>query len=470
MKYVGDAVPRNALVAVVSTALLFLIACDRTPGHLKRPDMTPLSPRLQPVFEKTSTVCFGRFVIDIPATATIAYGPAEIEFPIEYYSGEVNKIEQRVAEDLLKVEQERRYFTSDEIAKFPMFGKVIDGSIPGQKIVFGSTNQVSYSVSSFIPIGKDLFVQRTNGVLPEEDEIISVRETLTKIASHLVPRSAGEIPKDAGSCFDGGFIALPLEYEKVTLGVRLMEFPDVHFSVEVHKNQDHLVESSGLELLLDRAEKQATKEGFGSVYASIKTMRRGPRKLGVWNGFEIVARKPAYKDDTDAHEFRFHSMGAVNDPLHPELDIRFYTGVRNDQQAAVRPSLTDEEAVAVWDKLLGTIRVRQPRDSRSSSANTGALPLGQLLHTGEHCVQTGWWQCTHSTKVDTGSPRHFVVGELMPHIVLLLEPTLWQKLNGERTTTKKATVWKLVRHEKDTTMEPEGPANDGTTSPGTDHA
>lgn len=432
--------------------------------------MTPLSPRLQPLFQKTVTVCFGRFVIDIPATATVVYGPAEVEFPIQYFAGEGGKVEQLVAEQLIKVEEGRDYFMPGEIAKFPMFGKVIEGSIPGHKIVFGSTNQVGYAISSFIPIGEDLFVQRTNGVLPEEADIRSVRERLDIVAGHLLLRHTDEIPGEPGSCFNGGFIALPLQYEKVTLGVRLKEFPDVHFSVEVHKNQDHLVESSGLELLLDRAEKQAKKEGLGTVYASIKTMRRGPRKLGTWNGYEIVARKPAYEDDTDAHEFRFHSMGAVNDPLQPQLDIRFYTGVKDDRQASVLPSLTDEEAVALWDKLIRTIRVRQAGDRTSGRANSPSVPLGQQLSTGEICVQAGWWQCTETTRVDAGSRRHFAAGEVMPHVVWLREPNFFHKMMGAQPTSKKATVWQLVSYESPATIEPED-ASSGSSSPyGTGHA
>lgn len=270
MKCARDALLQAARIAIATSASLFLMACDRTPEHLKRPDMTPLSPRLQPLFQKTVTVCFGRFVIDIPATATVVYGPAEVEFPIQYFAGEGGKVEQLVAEQLIKVEEGRDYFMPGEIAKFPMFGKVIEGSIPGHKIVFGSTNQVGYAISSFIPIGEDLFVQRTNGVLPEEADIRSVRERLDIVAGHLLLRHTDEIPGEPGSCFNGGFIALPLQYEKVTLGVRLKEFPDVHFSVEVHKNQDHLVESSGLELLLDRAEKQAKKRGWAPFTQALR--------------------------------------------------------------------------------------------------------------------------------------------------------------------------------------------------------
>lgn len=447
MKFISDGLSQAALVTAVATASLFLASFDRIPDHLKRPGMTPLSSRLQPLFEKTTTQCFGRFVIDIPSTATVVYGPAEIEFPIEYHGGKENTIEQRVAEALSKAEKNRDYFMPGEVAKFPLFGKVIDGSIPGHKIVFGSTNQVGYSIASFVPVGDDLFIQRTNGVLPAEDEIKPVIERLNKIASLILPRSAGETPDESGSCFEGGFVASPLQYEKATLGVRLKEFPDVHFSIEVHKNQDRLVESSGLELLLERAERQANLEGLGAIYARIKTIRRGPRKLGNWTGYEIVARKPAYKHDTDAHEFRYHSLGAVNDPMQPELDVRLYTGVKNDRQASVRPSLTDDEAEALWDKLIGSIRIRSTGDSKSSKSDSPLVPLGKLLRTGETCVQTGWWQCSDSASVDGGNRRYITSGELMPHLVLSRKPTLWQKLTGEKSGFKKTIVWQLVDYE-----------------------
>ena len=200
-------------------------------------------------------------------------------------------------------------------------------------------------------------------------------------------------------------------------------------------------------------EELAKAQGHGAAYARIVTFRRGPRQLGQWKGFEMLARKPAYNDDTEAHEFHFHSLGAVHDPLQPQIDVRLDSGVKDNRTARAKRSLTDEEAVALWDKLIGTIRVRQTTDAKPVAPPPSKVPLGTLTGTGDLCTQQGWWQCVEGDSVEGGRRRHFNEGESMPATVLLGEPNLWQRLSGDRPRHTTATVWKLVEYD----AEPAGP-------------
>lgn len=411
--------------------------------------MTTLSPRLQSLFEKTKTVCFGRFVVEVPATAALVFGPAEVGPPISFLPGGAGEIARHIAEDLIAIEGSRDVLDERDYDRLPLFGKVIDGIVPGQKIVFDSKDGVGYYINSYVPIGKDLFVLHISSVMHEDYKV----ERFNIVASNLRLRADDEIPSGPGTCIDGGFLPLPLKYERVTIGVRLKEFPDVHLSIEVHKNQDQLSESDSLELLLERGKERAQRAGHGAAYARIKNFRRGPRQLGSWSGFEVVARRPAYKDDTDAHEFRFQSLGAKDDPLQPHLDIRLNTGVRNNKIARARPSLTDEEAIALWDKLISSIRVRKSSDATPRAK----VPLGTLKATGEACPQQGWWQCSDGYNIEGERRRHFTRGDPMPEAALFVQPGLWQKLAGGRATRSIATVWELVRYDDDSETENAAP-------------
>lgn len=399
--------------------------------------MTTLSPRLQPLFEKTRTVCFGRFLMQVPATATIVYGPAEVETPIEYFEGQGDKVAEHLAARLVEVKNERRFLLKTDIQELPLFGKVIDGIKPGQKIVFGSKDGAGYAVHSFIPVGKDLFVQYINSILPDED-IVS---TFNGVASHLQARSDDEIPAAPGTCIEGGFVQLTQEREWVRIGIRLKEFPDVHLSVEAHKNLNRLREGSGPKLLREQAKEMAEADGLGAVFARTKILREHERQLGTWKGEEQALRTPAYKDDLEAHDFRFHSMGAVHDPLQPELIIQFDSGVKDDSKAKVKPSITDEEALALWDKLITTIRVRQPSDA--TQAPRLRAPIASTVPTGGICPETGWWECTEPKDIEGGMRRLFKAGERMPHAVLLGEPGLWKKITGS-SRRQIETIWRLV--------------------------
>ena len=379
--------------------------------------------------------------MEVPATAIVVYGPADVDFPIKYYPDEGDKVAQHVEAQLVEVEKDRDYLrkASEFIGNNSLFGKVIDGVMPGQKLVFGSKDHVFYSIDSFIPVGKDLFVQHASSAISKDDSITS----LNTAAKLLRLRAENEVPTEPGACIEGGFVAWQPEFERASLGVRLKEFPDVHFSIEVSKNQDYLVESSALEPLLNRAEKDG-----GSWYSRIKFFRRGPRQLGNWNGFEALARKPAQEKSTESHEFAFVSLGALRDSLQPELNIKLDTGVKADQTASVKPSLTDEEAVALWDKLTTSIRVRPTGDSaKHSTAAPPRTPLGEFVDTGSACPQAGWWRCSDNGEVAGGRRRHFVADESMPHAVLMDKPSVLQKLTGQRPIHQIATTWQLVAYD-----------------------
>jgi hypothetical protein len=337
---------------------------------------------------------------------------------------------------LAEVQAERERLLKNDIPRLPLFGKVIDGIVPGQKITFGSKDKIGYTVYSFVPVNSDLFVQYVDSALPDED-IVGI---INSVASRLQSRSEDNIPAEAGMCIEGGFVPLKGTYERVTIGVRLKEFPDVHFSVDVHKNLEFLIESSSPTLLREQAKEAAEAAGVGAIFARIKVLRDQTRQLGTFKGEEIAARTPAYKEDTEAHEFRFHSQGAVNDPFLPELDIRLNSGLKGNQKARVKPSLTDEEALELWDKLITTIRLRQPSDA--TPARPRRTPLASVARTGQICPQTGWWESSEST-ID-GVKRLLKAGETMPYAVADVESSLWKKLIGSPPRRQSSTAWKLV--------------------------
>ena len=421
-------VSATALQILLVNSTICLGASGRTTaGYTARPDVQLLPARVRSLFEKTKPICFSRFLMEVPATATVVYGPAEVDTPIEYFKGQSSKIGEHVASRLVEVESEREFLLKDDVPKLPMFGKVIDGKVPGQKIIFGSRNQIGYTIYSFVPVGNDLFIQHLNSVLPQYDRVA----TMNAVAANLHQRAEGKVPLGIGTCIDGAFVPLEQKYERVTVGIRIAEFPDVHFSVEVHKNQDRLAESGRLELMRDQAREEATNRGLGSVFARIKILRREPRQLGDWNGLEIATRTPANGDDTEAHEFRFQSLGTINDALQPLLDVRSDSGVYNNRRSSVKPSISDEEAIALWDVLTKSIRIR-PLNGKGHTLGPSKAPLATLVGTGVSCPQTGWWQCTEGDNVQDGKRQYFTEGESMPDTVLLREAKLWQTLTCNR--------------------------------------
>lgn len=314
--------------------------------------------RVQQTFLRTKTVCIGRFLVDVPEHSTVVYGPSHAPWPIQKYLGDAKNMESLFSERLAEAEAEKHMARGGLRGKESLVGTAVNGAARGQKIVFGVSkgNWGKYKIDSYFSAGENLYVQSADPIPSERNEAI---EDLNAIALVVKARDKNEIPTESGVCLDGAFIGQTarLTYEAFNLGVRLQEFPDVHFSLSVTK-KDVLVESDALEPRLRQAEEMVNRSGQGGWYSRIKTLRRGRRQIAHWHGFEMLAWKPAQAAESESHEFLFVSQGQPNNALQPVLELELHTGVSDNQVGAVKPSLTDEEALAVWDRLTSSIRVR----------------------------------------------------------------------------------------------------------------
>ncbi|WP_137171692.1 T6SS immunity protein Tli4 family protein [Massilia sp. HP4] len=404
--------------------------------------MTEISPELTSIFNKTKMICFGRFVVKVPLNTVVVYGPAEVESSIEYRQGEAEKVGEYVLERMEEVEKEQKFFTKYSWPKLPLFGEVIDGVRTGQKMVIGSRDRVGYQILSIVPIEKDIFFQEVSSVLPEDDFI----ERINKVATALRSRNAEEIPADSGICIEGGYVTGEYEYERATVGLRLSEYPDVHISIDVHKNLEFLNNDSNPKVLHERAQAKAEAAGFGAVFSRRKILREQVRQIGHWTGQEMAFRTPAYKRAVSAHEFRFYSAGSVNDPFHPQLDIRLDSGVKDDTKGAIKPGISDDDALALWDMIVSTVRLREPTDA--TPVNKDKVPLATKIDGGKICPETGWWEITRADVMDSERRKFISAGDVMPSVPTSNGISIWRNLLLFQNRPKDPTIWKLVEYEK----------------------
>lgn len=421
--------------AIISIAILFNLDVKKFQDDAMTNDLSAS----EKLFKNAKILCFGRFLMRVPENSNIVYGPVEVDGELTYHRGEAKKIEILVSERLRKIDGEKKYIPEYEVGELPMIGNVVDGVIPGQKIVFGASNSSSYAIYSFIPLGEDLFVHYSRNVPPEENEL----PLINKIASQLSLRSDQDVPGASGFCVEGGFLSAEPEYENIAIGLNFKDFPDVRFSIDMRKNQNYLQEESSLQQSRQQAKVFAENLGQSSFFSKIKTLREGTNRFGVWSGDEMLTRRPAYKDDIDAHEFRFFSVGSKNDAFHPSIDVRLDTGVKGNAKASVKPSISDEDALAIWDKLLSTIRVRQPSDASSSKDVKPTTPLGAIISSGDICPQTGLWECTDKRKIDGNRRRQFKEGDKIPPVIVTGHISLLRTLIGDVYRVTRV-EWQLV--------------------------
>lgn len=315
--------------------------------------------RVQELFKATKTLCVGRFLIDVPTTATVVYGAMWVPYDLVRLPQEAKNIDKHV-QTLLEELDGKRHRAAKELRSEPgVLGKTVDGALPGQRIFFGLSGMSSfYKIRSIMPIADDLYIQTA---IPVRDgnNYGSTIEELNSVAKRIAPRGDNEIPQESGFCVDGALVrdSDNPKVEKIQVGIRLKEFPDVHFSLELLRG-DYIVESDAIEPRLAAARRDAIAAGFGDWFERIKTFRRGERTLGAWNGFEILARVPAQKDQGESHDFNFVALGEAKNPSVPALDMKLDTGVKDNRPGAVPPSISDAEAVYIWDKFTSSLRLR----------------------------------------------------------------------------------------------------------------
>ncbi|MDR1661490.1 MAG: hypothetical protein LBR95_03555 [Azoarcus sp.] len=352
------------------------------------PDRTPkmdnIPPRIAALFERTKSVCFGRFMIDVPKTARVAWGPADVPYKLITYPGEGPKIKAEIAEKIAKI-------TSEKHQKEPsMLIGVFESANPESKIVVGykdSTYNGFVQLHSYIRLGQTAFVQTRpsfplsgetpiKGIYPDDPTAYKrAVAQLQDVARRLRLRADDEAPEEHGICIEGGFIFSPLDYEheRIGIGFRFPEYPDVSFSIEV-MSRDEPNPYATLEKATKAGRKEAELLGLGKLYSLNKRLRQGKRKIGQWEGEEGLVRLAGHGVTPSTHEFKFLMPGVGMDMLQPNAEIDLYTGVKENKAAAVKPSLNDDEALALWDKLTTTIRVRPTKDAQPASGQEETKP------------------------------------------------------------------------------------------------
>lgn len=441
---------RHLFLVPLAAAALLLAACDTHPKEWTTPNMTALTPRLQPLFEKTKTVCFGRFMVDVPASATVAWGRMIMSLDVAVYPDGVEEVKGLAQQFIDELKSEKAIYLNN----IPLLISVDDMGQPEGKIVTGYDG---FEAIGMLKIS-GYFRMNNDGVIidarPLEENRDRATATIKSIARRLRQRADDEAPAEPGNCLERAFLPDSPDDEKnhpgefVSIGFRLKEFPDAHLSIEVRPTPRDRERSSLKEKWRRMKEESATPE-VDKVFAKVKYFRESPRRLREWTtGYEVLTRAPDEEGVHSFHDFELRFTGEPNDAFKPYVSIQLQTGVGDNAAGAVKASLTDEESIALWDRITSTIRVR-PTSAAPVQAATASphLPLGEVAATGRTCPQTGWWESDIVGEIEGARRQHIKAGDRMPHVVALGEPSIWQKLKGKRPTYRTAAMWKLVSYD-----------------------
>ncbi|MGV8867542.1 MAG: T6SS immunity protein Tli4 family protein [Janthinobacterium svalbardensis] len=324
--------------------------------ELQMPDNLKISKRLEVLFLKTKIVCFGRYAIEIPKEAELIYGNISFPSRVEVIKGGIFAKDEKIAEDIRKIKMNSQ---SSEIISNE------NGPIENSWQFRYFDNKFSKEdgnvlFSTYVNKGDITFV--LTGSIPKGGTVKSAATTQLMRANSLRLRHQDEIPTEPGHCLESGFMS-DNKYdnqEMADAGLYFPSLPDVTFSITANKDAygdyppaEYDAKVRGKLSLLARI--QEAKDQQGKNYPPRTLLREGKRDVQHWHGEESLIRR------TDGvHDFEWTLVGTPRDIAYPAvLEASMYTKVAHNMVgAAEAASLTDEEAIALWDKLLSGLKFR----------------------------------------------------------------------------------------------------------------
>lgn len=367
----GGTILAVSLIALVS---LFGNSHNYTYKETAVPALVTLSPRLQALFGKTKILCFGRYAIEVPQEAQLIVGSASVAKTIP---GGLEKAKLRADEKIVKMKFE------EETAEITYVGPgPIDDS--WQVRYFEDQYKKERNAlffNTYISKGEITFVLGDSILQGETEKTVLARQLA--LAKSLRLRGAEEVPAEPGFCIEHGFMADDRygDQETVSAGIYLPSLPDITFSISSNKDayadydKAEFEQMKRDELSLLARIKQAQKTQ-GSIYPKRDVLREGKREVQHWSGEESLIRRP---DGT--HDFEWGFVGTPKDVANPsEFHATMFTKVEyNMVGAAKAASVSNEEAVALWDKLLSGLKFRvkvpgAPESSYLFPANRSGTP------------------------------------------------------------------------------------------------
>lgn len=402
----------------------------------------------EPAMSGTNTYCIGRFLVDIPADAEVngeayqyLFGRIDSQrtgMDAESFSADMEKrIAAWRATDENKGRTLKSVVTSDPTAR---------ALVTSQKL-FGKRN---YGFEAYWLKDHHLFTLKTQDM----DEAVFRERVLPRLTNELLPnlraRKADEVPAQPGFCLKDGFIANDgsvQQFEDAGISFKFAQWPGVLVSVRTVT-----VTKVGEPTLLHRMDSGSVPAAFANLVGQIKTLRRGKRDVNGRQGEEILETVPA-EGGYHLHQFRWEAQGTgVKEPLKPTLVVELESGMTSVNGDPVRPKLTDDQAIAVFDAVANSVRIRPVGDVKASEADPHpTLPLGTLAQTGSVCPQTGWWTCPEASshEFEGGARQHFAAGTVLPMAIVLGTPTIADRIRGRQPRHALNTTWRLVDYDAD---------------------
>ena len=402
--------------------------------------------------QKMTTVCIGRFLIDLPEETRLELANPRIHgFDISSLDEPESDFQVRLAQREARLRATPDHFGGNKnvesvrevTTENGLTGKIF---IHSRTVMEGTRmrglEQERYRFEG-VAIEALLHGRGMSFDLSATDYDPAKIENLSKLVAKLVPNPTNETPTEPGFCLYRAWFRDPLtadQGEKIMMHAQLPSHPDVRFLYMLAAGNKPATQS-----LLERS--AVTEAGLTSDEKKrISRLRADRRTIGGIIGDEL-ARRFVEQNDSINYSFWWEVDGTEDSVFVPHVLFQMDTG--ESDHGPVPSSLSQEAAIALWDKISSSIRLRPTQERKPVAAEPPPTPLGTYALAGERCPESGWWLCGDGggdIGVLGGQRQYIQKGAHMPQALLLPPQTLWEKLRGVQPSfeSKTQTSWKLV--------------------------
>jgi hypothetical protein len=414
------------------------------------------------------TVCVGRFLIDVPQDAIVTFSGTTLGgWRISARYDETDEeFDVRLASKEAEVRAAKNGRGWDSLESIT---RVNAENLRGEVIVFNRQwthifeNQKRVDLD-FAAVDGHARIAGASIDFNGEYLNTSYVEKLIQLIKKLRTQGLGDIPESPGFCFEQSMIADPLsvsQHESTVMFIGLEDHPDLSIVLRTAAGLDPAPR------LLERDSRNEIKQEFRSHF---HTFRQGERIVNGMRGEELLERVHEM-NGTRGHDFEWEAFSTPDDVLRPDLALEMSTG-HGRPGKPVQASLSDAEAIALWDKMLSSLRLRPVKIREEKKA---ALPLSVTRTiAGEICPESGWWICGDADTplaVRGGEKQYFRQGVRMPQAEIVAPQTFLQKIRGKEQSFSRAaaTIWTFSPPDIGVQVSAQcAPVGNGASSPSTD--
>lgn len=402
--------------------------------------------------EKMKTVCVGRMLIDLPDEAEYrVYGARISGFNISAIAETPEAFDVRVAKREAEIGAKPDRFGRNknlEIVREVRTGSGMVGKLflHGRSVIEGTQlnglKEESYRIED-VRLAAHLHADGISIEVSGKDFAPDAVEDLATLIAQIVANPPNRPPSEPGFCLDQAYVWDPLtaeQGERIVLTAGLPSRPDIEIRFDTMVG----TKPSGRGLL-ERAAASRARAG-PLVSARFTSLRAAPRTIGGLSGDELVERV-LEENFSVIYGFEWEVSGTEDKVFIPAMNLMMKTGSGDD--GPVPSSLSQPAALALWDKISSSIRIRPSAAPAATAASSASAPLGTRAYAGNLCPETGWWQCDEGGKgigVLGGRRQYIAQGQRMPQALLLPPQTLWDRIRRVQSSfeSKDPSAWQLV--------------------------